>query len=56
MAERKKARESEGAFGTRSRVGPRAGWAEAAKRLAESGDDVLIWPEFGNDEDTELEW
>ena len=35
---------------------PRAGWAEAAKRLAESGDDALVWPEFGNAEDAELEW
>ena len=26
----------------------RAGWAEASTRLAEAGDDALVWPEFGN--------
>ena len=26
---------------------PRAGWADAAKRLAEAGDDAPVWPEFG---------
>jgi antitoxin MazE len=35
---------------------PRAGWAEAAKRIAETGDDVLVWPEFGNTDDADLEW
>ncbi len=35
---------------------PRAGWAEAAKRIARSGDDALVWPEFGNDQDADLEW
>lgn len=35
---------------------PRAGWAEAAKRIAESGDDALAWPEFGNADDADLEW
>lgn len=35
---------------------PRAGWAEAAKRLAEAGDDALVWPEFGNADDSDLEW
>ena len=35
---------------------PRTGWAEAAKRIAESADDVLVWPEFGNADDTDLEW
>ncbi len=35
---------------------PRAGWAEAAKRIAERGDDVLVWPEFGNADDADLEW
>lgn len=23
-----------------------AGWAEASRRIAESGEDVLVWPEF----------
>jgi len=35
---------------------PREAWAESAKRLAESGDDALVWPEFANDDDTELVW
>jgi len=35
---------------------PRAGWADAAKRIAESGDDLLVWPEFGNAGDADLEW
>jgi antitoxin MazE len=35
---------------------PRAGWAEAAKRIAAAGDDGLIWPEFGNADDDELAW
>jgi len=32
---------------------PRAGWADDARRLAEAGDDVLVWPEFGNDGNAE---
>lgn len=35
---------------------PRAGWAEAAKRIAENGDDALVWAEFGNADDADLEW
>lgn len=35
---------------------PRAGWADAAKRLAEAGYDAPVWPEFGNAGDTELKW
>jgi antitoxin MazE len=35
---------------------PRAGWAEAAKRLAEEGDDAPAWTEFGNAGDKELKW
>jgi len=35
---------------------PRAGWADDARRLMETGDDALIWPEFGNDGDAELQW
>lgn len=26
----------------------RAGWAEASRRIAAAGDDVLVWPEFAN--------
>lgn len=35
---------------------PRAGWAEASKRIAVAGDGCLVWPEFGNADDKELEW
>ena len=35
---------------------PRAGWADAAKRIAEAGDDSLVWPEFGNAGDDDLKW
>jgi antitoxin MazE len=35
---------------------PRSGWDEASKALAESGDDALVWPEFGNEGDADIEW
>ena len=34
----------------------RTGWAEAARRIAEAGDDELVMGEFGNAEDSELVW
>jgi len=34
----------------------RAGWAEAARRIAEAGEDELVLGEFGNAEDAELVW
>jgi len=34
----------------------RAGWAEAATKLAEAGDDALVLPEFSNEGDAELTW
>ena len=34
----------------------RLGWAEASKAIAASGDDGLVWPEFGNAGDSELMW
>lgn len=34
----------------------RAGWAEAARKIAEAGDDELVMGEFRNDADTELVW
>ena len=34
----------------------RKGWAEDARRLAADGDDVPVWPEFGNDEDADFTW
>jgi antitoxin MazE len=38
------------------RRAPRAGWAEASRSLAETGDDELAWPEFANADDATLEW
>jgi antitoxin MazE len=35
---------------------PRQGWAEDAQRLAEMGDDALVWPELANADDFELTW
>ena len=35
---------------------PRAGWADAARRIVETGDDALVWPEFGNVDDADLKW
>ena len=35
---------------------PREGWAEASRQIAEAGDDKLVWPEFGNQDDSELQW
>jgi len=32
------------------------GWAEAARRIAESGDDALVMGEFGNAADAGLAW
>jgi antitoxin MazE len=34
----------------------RKGWAEAAKKIAEAGDDVLAMGEFGNVAGSELKW
>jgi antitoxin MazE len=34
----------------------RAGWAESAARIAESGDDALVLGEFANAEDEDLAW
>ena len=27
-----------------------------SQRIAEAGDDALVWPEFGNEGDAELVW
>lgn len=35
---------------------PREGWAEACRDLRDVEDDVLVWPEFGNDDDGQLSW
>src|SRR6185436_14365816 len=34
----------------------RTGWAEAARKIAEAGDDELVMGDFGNVEDSELVW
>jgi antitoxin MazE len=34
----------------------RAGWDNVSKEIAETADDALVWPEFGNAEDEALEW
>jgi antitoxin MazE len=34
----------------------RTGWAEAARKIAEAGDDALVMGEFGNAADAELAW
>ncbi len=33
---------------------PRAGWAEECRIVAEAGEDGLVWPEFGNEDDDKL--
>ncbi|MDR5761833.1 AbrB/MazE/SpoVT family DNA-binding domain-containing protein [Caballeronia sp. LZ035] len=40
----------------RPRSKARHGWAEASKSISQSGGDRLIMGEFGNGEDSELEW
>jgi antitoxin MazE len=34
----------------------RAGWAAAAQKIAEQGDDALVMGDFGNAVDAELTW
>lgn len=34
----------------------REGWANSAKALARSRDDELVWPEFGSQDDRDLQW
>jgi antitoxin MazE len=34
----------------------RAGWREASRAVADSGDDTPVWPEFGNAGDADLSW
>ena len=35
---------------------PREGWAADSQRIAQAGDDVLLWPEFANADDASLRW
>jgi antitoxin MazE len=47
----------DGALVLRGPASPaRAGWAEAAKKIAKAGDDELVMGEFGNAGDSELAW
>ena len=34
----------------------RAGWAQAARKIAATGDDALVMPEFSNESDADLAW
>ena len=34
----------------------RAGWADAARKIAGTGDDALVMGEFGNEADAEISW
>ena len=46
-----------GALVLRKAVRPaRAGWAEAARSIAEHGGDALVIPEFANEGDAALVW
>jgi antitoxin MazE len=40
----------------RPREAIREGWAEASQAIAAAGHDALVWPEFGNEDDTHLQW
>jgi antitoxin MazE len=40
----------------RPAIPARTGWDEAARGIAEAGDDQLVMGEFGNAEDSELVW
>jgi antitoxin MazE len=37
-------------------AGCREGWAESSKRIADAGDDAVVWPEFGNEADKDIKW
>lgn len=34
----------------------REGWAEASQKIAAQRDDELVWPEFANEGDADLQW
>ncbi len=38
------------------RRNPREGWALDSARIAQDGDDALVWPEFANEADKDLVW
>ena len=35
---------------------PREAWAADSQRIAQAGDDALVWPEFANADDKDLKW
>lgn len=35
---------------------PREGWAADSQRVAKHGEDALVWPEFANADDADLQW
>lgn len=48
--------EGESIILTRPTRNPREGWAEASQKVAEAQDDGLLWPEFANEDDEDLNW
>ena len=40
----------------RPKSNAREGWAAASQRIATAGDDALVWPDFPNEGDAELQW
>lgn len=40
----------------RPRGAVREGWAEASQAIAAADDDELVWPEFANEDDAQLQW
>jgi len=34
----------------------RQGWAEASQKISAQRDDELVWPEFPNEGDADLQW
>jgi hypothetical protein len=43
-------------LGIQNKSALRATWARDAIVIAKSGDDKLVWPEFENEVDKELQW
>jgi antitoxin MazE len=35
---------------------PREGWAADSQRIAQAAEDALVWPEFANADDKDLQW
>jgi antitoxin MazE len=40
----------------RPKAAPRSDWAAASQKIASSGDDALVLPDFGNQGDKDLKW